>query len=125
MKPADITEQVLQRLLDWLEASAQFAAVQAPILAQETIAWGIWSHCIIAAVFLVFAIGFYKFRSCVLTWPSGSDGRDFGMFFAWVGIGGSFAFVANNLYWSAFAVIAPRLYLLTALRDAVSGGGCP
>lgn len=56
-KAEELITQAAQKVLDYLEATEGFVADQAPLLAQEIIRYGVWSHGALALLFLTFGGG--------------------------------------------------------------------
>lgn len=119
------TDQQVADLLQWLrttaESSAEFVKEQAPDVARDIIAWGVWGNAATAGVWFIFAIvSGYMLKRAMSHWRSDEfdfdDGMSVGSIFAGVfsaiGTLVSLGAVASFLLPAIKASVAPRLYLL-------------
>ena len=124
--------QHINEIMEWVRASKDFAAVQAPLVCEDIVRWGI-VQCIGGG--LLFA--FLAAASARLTWWAGrkfakaidkfdTTGDEFApmlpcLLMALSGIG-TFTFAITSLEYiscNLLAIVAPRLYILDYLKDFI------
>src|SRR5688572_9236616 len=113
----------------WIESTKDFVAEQAPLVIQEVIAWGFYSHLFFASIFLLAIIiissawlyirKFWKWD----TWDTSySESFPTGFLLNLVCVIGNlifFLFLSESLYYMIYISVAPRLYVLEQLLNLV------
>lgn len=130
--PDPVVEQIrssMSTLLEYVEAGAEFAAEQAPLVAQELIAWGFWDGVVGAvssALVLMFGSYFFVKFSIGLSRAIKEDDDD-GMFMNVLGllpIVILWFFAACRLLCNVSTIIkasvAPRVYLIEKIAELVN-----
>lgn len=118
-------DQAVEKVASYVEAGAEFAVAQAPLLVREIINWEIAFRCGVAFVALVgFALGLWAFRYIYAQAHSDryqrySDSAVLGMVAAGgVAVGGLATFVCNT-FALVKVLVAPRLFLLEYFSNLV------
>ena len=110
-----------EELLSWMQSAEGFAVEQAPLLAQEIVRWGVWSHAaavLVCCFFLCLIWGFRPFIRNVIkkeqtTWDYLDELAIFGiaLFISIIPV----IILSVNASVALKVLIAPRLYIMEQL----------
>ncbi len=114
-------DELIAYLTDAVKAGGDLVKEQAPLVAQEIIAWGIWYHTIEAAILTLAMVWAWRYLPKRLNRLANHHDFDIGGVFGWIGfvVASLIASVAVliDVHNALQAVIAPRLYLLDYLKS--------
>lgn len=139
MDREQLTEEALAKALQWVEATEQFVAQQAPLLVEEIVWWGWISYMLGMAIgALLIALGWLGFYIARRAWVWGekrededgclTDSQEFRVFSCFFGgmLGGGlmngigFTMFCTNLSGVLYVAAAPRLYVIEQLGRLIN-----
>jgi hypothetical protein len=117
VKPEDVTPELLDWLKTTAERSSEFVEREAPLLANEVVAWHFWSSVFLASAILFFSFALLGFA----TWlwrMGGKDPRECSMIVFLVGLLIWIPAIING-YEAVKASVAPRVVILEYVKGAM------
>lgn len=130
--------EAVQGLLEWTKAANDFAVEQAPMLAQEIVAWGITRGLVLVAVnvlFMAILVAFiaWLYRASLTFWKTRNEYDPaihcmvLGIGWTLVSVFGAILFCAcfsemcQGILDACYSYTAPRLYIIETLSKMLAG----
>lgn len=108
-------QKSLADLLAYVKKGADFAVAQAPAVAQEIVAWELWSSVVLVCTGIVTLVtGFLAVRATMRNYDNVAAGV-FGIIAFPVG----FVMTVVNIYFAVRAIVAPRLVIIEYLTTHI------
>ena len=114
-----LSGEAVKEVFEWIKGAKDFVAEQAPMLVNEVISWGFWSHFVIGSIaFIFFITTIVCFFKSVKGLMSGEP-YIAGIIVSFIIGGIALGMALYNLYMCLYVYFAPRMYLIEYFKELV------